>query len=327
MKVVRFASFGIPHLVAECVEMPDLGPPAEDEVIVDVEAFPINPADLLTLSGRYAVKPPLPATPGAEGVGRVAAAGSAVGHVRPGERVLLLSRENWTEQRKVKAEQVLKLPEAVDVLQLAMLKVNPATALLMLREYVELTPGDWVIQDAANSGVGANLIRLAKSGGIKTVNVVRREALIEPLRAIGADIVVLDGDDLARRVRTQTHGAEIRLATDAIAGDICLRLADCLVDGGVIVNYGMLSGRPCVLAPEQLVFKGITLTGFWLATRLNRMSYEEKAALYADLAQRAADGSLHVNIEAVYPIDDIKTALEHAEREGRDGKILVTPGA
>ncbi len=327
MKVVRFASFGIPHLVAECVEMPDLGPPAEDEVIVDVEAFPINPADLLTLSGRYAVKPPLPATPGAEGVGRVAAAGSAVGHVRPGERVLLLSRENWTEQRKVKAEQVLKLPEAVDVLQLAMLKVNPATALLMLREYVELTPGDWVIQDAANSGVGANLIRLAKSGGIKTVNVVRREALIEPMRAIGADIVVLDGDDLARRVRTQTHGAEIRLAIDAIAGDICLRLADCLVDGGVIVNYGMLSGRPCVLAPEQLVFKGITLTGSWLATRLNRMSYEEKAALYADLAQRAADGSLHVNIEAVYPIDDIKTALEHAEREGRDGKILVTPGA
>ncbi len=327
MKVVRFASFGIPHLVAECVEMPDLGPPAEDEVIVDVEAFPINPADLLTLSGRYAVKPPLPATPGAEGVGRVAAAGSAVSHVRPGERVLLLSRENWTQQRKVKAEQVLKLPEAADVLQLAMLKVNPATALLMLREYVELTPGDWVIQDAANSGVGANLIRLAKSGGIKTVNVVRREALIEPMRAIGADIVVLDGDDLARRVRTQTHGAEIRLAIDAIAGDICLRLADCLVDGGVIVNYGMLSGRPCVLAPEQLVFKGITLTGFWLATRLNRMSYEEKAALYADLAQRAADGSLHVNIAAVYPIDDIKTALEHAEREGRDGKILVTPGA
>ncbi len=327
MKVVRFASFGIPHLVAECVEMPDLGPPAEDEVIVDVEAFPINPADLLTLSGRYAVKPPLPATPGAEGVGRVAAAGSAVSHVRPGARVLLLSRENWTEQRKVKAEQVLKLPEAVDVLQLAMLKVNPATALLMLREYVELTPGDWVIQDAANSGVGANLIRLAKSGGIKTVNVVRREALIEPMRAIGADIVVLDGDDLARRVKTQTHGAEIRLAIDAIAGDICLRLADCLVDGGVIVNYGMLSGRPCVLAPEQLVFKGITLTGFWLATRLNRMSYEKKAALYADLAQRAADGSLHVNIEAVYPIDDIKTALEHAEREGRDGKILVTPGA
>lgn len=327
MKAVRFASFGTPHLVAECVETPDPGPPAEDEVVVDVEAFPINPADLLTLSGGYAVRPPLPATPGAEGVGRVAAAGSAVSHVRPGDRVLLLSRENWAQKRRVKGGQVLKLPEAGDVLQLAMLKVNPATAWLMLGDYVELAPGDWVIQDAANSGVGANLIGLARSGGIKTVNVVRREALVEPMRAIGADVVVLDGDDLPRRVRAQTQGAEIKLATDAIGGDICLRLADCLTDGGTIVNYGMLSGRPCMLAPEQLVFKGVTLTGFWLAPRLNRMSHEEKAALYADLARRVAKGSLHVNVEAIYPIEDIRKALEHAEREGRDGKILVTPAA
>ncbi|HEX5794273.1 MAG TPA: hypothetical protein VFY19_00420, partial [Geminicoccaceae bacterium] len=78
-----------------------------------------------------------------------------------------------------------------------MLKVNPATALLMLRSYVELQPGDWVIQDAANSGVGSNLILLAKADGIRTVNVVRRDTLIEPLAAIGADVVVVDGDDLA----------------------------------------------------------------------------------------------------------------------------------
>jgi NADPH:quinone reductase-like Zn-dependent oxidoreductase len=325
MKIVQFASFGPPHQVADCVEVPDPSSPAGDEVTVAVEAFPINPADLLTISGKYAIRPPLPATPGAEAVGRVVAAGAGVTTVVEGDRVLLLSRENWVQQRKVKEDQALKLPVDADILQLAMLKVNPATALCMLRDYVSLAPGDWVIQDAANSGVGASLIAIAKADGIKTVNVVRRPELVEPLTALGADVVVVDGDDLADRVREATGGADIKLAIDAIAGDICLRLADCLGQGGTIVNYGMLSDRPCQVSPYQVVFKGINLTGFWLATVLGQMSRDEAANVYAGLAHRIAQGQLKVDVEATYPIEEIQAALEHAGREGRGGKILVTP--
>ena len=175
-----------------------------------------------------------------------------------------LGRDNWCQQRKVPAAQALAVPADADLLQLAMLKVNPATALMMLRNYVELQPGDWVIQDAANSGVGTNLIRLARAEGIRTVNVVRRESLIAPLQAIGADVVVVDGPDLAERVRQATGGGAIRLAIDAIGGDIVLRLADCLAEGGTVVNYGLLSGHPCQLGAHHTIFKGITLTGFWL---------------------------------------------------------------
>ena len=325
MKQVQFTAFGVPHEVAACVEVPEVGPPGPDEVVIEVEAFPINPADLLTITGAYAVRPQLPATLGAECAGRIVAVGSGVRDLTVGDRVINLGRDNWCQQRKVPAAQALKVPADADVLQLAMLKVNPATALMMLRHYVPLQPGDWVIQDAANSGVGTNLIRLAKTDGIRTVNVVRREALIEPLTAIGADAVVVDGDDLAARVRQATGGAPIRLAIDAIGGAIVLRLADCLAEGGTVVNYGLLSGQPCQLSGHHTIFKGITLTGFWLQKALTSMQRQELEALYADLAGRVASGTLRVEVEATYPIEEIKAALAHAGREGRRGKILVTP--
>lgn len=325
MKRVEFTAFGVPQEVAACVERPDVGEPAPDEVVLEIEAFPINPVDLLTIEGRYAVRPSLPATLGAEGVGRVVALGRAVTGLDEGDRVIHLGRDNWTQRIRVKADQAIKVPAGADLLQLAMLKINPATALLMLRDYVRLRPGDWVIQNAANSGVGISLIRLARAKGLRSVNVVRRETLIEPLRVLGADVVVMDGPNLAERVARETGAAPIRLAIDAVAGEACLRLADCLAEGGTVVNYGLLSGQPCAIRPDQLVFRGLTLTGFWLAKRLGTAPRSEIAALYEELIQRLDDGDIHVDVEATYPIEEIKRALAHAAQEGRRGKILVTP--
>jgi mitochondrial enoyl-[acyl-carrier protein] reductase / trans-2-enoyl-CoA reductase len=323
MKQVQFTAFGVPHEVAACVDMPDVGPPEGGEVVVDIEAFPINPADLLTITGSYPVRPKLPGTLGAEAVGRISAVGAGVVDLGVGDRVILLGRDNWCQQRRVPAAQVLRVP-AADVLQLAMLKVNPATARLMLTNYVPLRPDDWVIQDAANSGVGTNLIRLARAGGMRTVNVVRRPELVAQLQAIGADAVLVDGPDLAERVRAAGAGP-IRLAVDAIGGEAVTRLAGCLAEGGTVVNYGLLSGKPCMLGADQTIFRGITLTGFWLQKALTSMARAELDELYHDLAERVADGTLRVQIEATYPIEQIKEALEHAGREGRAGKILVTP--
>lgn len=325
MKQVQFGAFGTPHEVADCVEVDDVGSPDPGEVVVEIEAFPINPADLLTISGGYATKPPLPATLGAESVGRIALLGDGVEGFEVGDRVIVLARDNWTQKRRVPASAVLAVPSDADVLQLAMLKVNPATALMMLRNYVELQPGDWVIQDAANSGVGVNLIRIAAGDGLRTVNVVRREDLVGPLKEQGADVVVVDGDDLAERVRKATGDAPIRLAIDAVGGKAIMRLGDCLAEGGTIVNYGLLSGEPCQIRADQTIFKGLTLTGFWLAKTLTSMARPALEGLYGDLAERVRKGDLRVDVEATYPIEQIKDALEHAGRGGRSGKVLVTP--
>lgn len=325
MKQVQFTAFGNPKDVTVCVDLADVGSPDNGEVIVDIDAFPINPADLLTISGGYAIKPDLPATLGAEATGRITAIGGEVTDLEVGDRVIMLGRDNWCQRRRIPADTVVKLPRGADVLQLAMLKVNPATALMMLRRYVELAPGDWLIQDAANSGVGTALIKLAQADGFKTVNVVRRPALVDKLKRLGADVALVDGEDLAERVAAATGNAPLKLAIDAVGGSAITRLADCLAEGGTVVNYGLLSGEPCEIRADQTIFKGITLTGFWLQKALTSMARPDIQKLYQDLGKRVLAGDLHVEVEATYPIDRISEAVDHAGRSGRDGKILVMP--
>ena len=242
-----------------------------------------------------------------------------------GDRVMSLGRTNWAEEIQVSSGAVVKVPKDADVQQLSMLKVNPATAMFMLERYVNLKPGDWVIQNAANSAVGRYTIQLAKTKGVKTLNVVRRTELVEELRKIGADVVLLDGDDLAKRVRSEVGDANIPLAIDAVAGEGTLSLGGALSEGGTVVNYGLLSGKPCQLTPELVVFQGITLTGFWLAKLLGTMKPDELQKLYAELASQITNGNLYTPVESAYRLDQLSDALKHAYQAERNGKVLLMP--
>src|SRR4051794_17818662 len=163
MKKVEIAAYGAPEEVARCVEAPDVGPPGPGEIVFDVLAFPINPADLSFCRGNYRLTPSLPATPGAECVGRIAAVGAGVEGLRVGDLVINMQRENWAQRRRIRAADAIPLPAGVDLAQAAMLRINPATALLLLEDHVALKPADWVMQDVANSAVGRHLIVLAKA--------------------------------------------------------------------------------------------------------------------------------------------------------------------
>jgi NADPH:quinone reductase-like Zn-dependent oxidoreductase len=327
MLAAQVNAFGRPEAAIELVEQADPGEPGADEVVVETEFFPINPADVLNLEGKYGAAPPkLPMIPGAEGVGRIAQAGAAVRHVKPGDRVLLPGPGCWRERIKAPGKAVFALPEGVDPKQLAMLRVNPPTAYLMLHQFVAPRPGQWVIQNAANSGVGHCLIRLARLAGVKTVNVVRREELVAPLRAFGGDVVLIDGPDLDARVRAAIGADSLPLAIDAVGGSATQRLARCVTDGGTVVNYGVLSGEPCMVDGRETVFRDVKLHGFWLRKWFADTPPAQIAALYRELAAKVADGTLAVEVEAVYPIRRIKEAVAHAARGGRAGKILVSFG-
>jgi len=325
MKQVLIDRYGEPEEVARCAEVLDPGAPAAGEVVFDVLAFPINPADISFCRGTYRLRPPLPATPGAECVGRVAAVGSGVSHVAPGDLVINLQRENWAERRRVKAADVVAVPAAMDIRQAAMLRINPPTALLLLTDIVALQPGDWVIQNVANSAVGRLVIRLARARGLRTMNVVRRDALFAELEALGADGCAIDGPDLAAAVKAKTGGAPIRLGLDAISGRATARLSSCLAEGGVVCNYGAMSGEDPVMPRSALTSGGQSLVGFILGRGLARRSLDEIRAMYADLSRQILAGTLSAPVEKVYPIEEIKAALAHAQRGQRSGKILVAP--
>src|SRR5262249_2835786 len=175
------------------------------------------------------------------------------------------------------------------------------------------------------SGVGHCLVQLAKADGLRTVNIVRREGPADELLALGADVVLLDGPDLAQRIAAATAGARIRLAIDAVGGSQIVRFGDALTDEAVVLNYGRLSGENPQLSGHQCVFKRLMLTGFWLVPWLQKLSRQEVVALYAGLARRMAEGTLRIAVEKTFRLDEIKEAVARANAYRRSGKGLVTP--
>ena len=326
MKRAQYSQRGpVPQDVIDAVEFELPGPLASGQALVEVLAAPINPSDVLTLTGQYGLLPPLPAVGGNEGVGRVVELGPDTRGPQPGQTVLLpVGIGTWCTHLVVDAARLMPLPQG-DAQQLSMMTVNPPTALLMLRSFVDLQPGDWVIQNAANSGVGAYLIQLARLRGLKTVNIVRREAAVEGVRALGGDVVLVDGDKLAKRVAEATGGARIRLGIDAVGGDATDHLASCLTEGAVLVNYGAMSGEPCHVSPGSFVFRDITLRGFWLSRWFKQASMEERAQVFGEVATLIAQGKLHARVQATYPLERIREAVAAAAAGERDGKILVVP--
>lgn len=307
----------------EAVDTPTPGP---GEVLITLLAAPINPSDLLTITGQYGVLPPLPAIGGNEGVGQIAALGAGVTELGIGTRVLMpVGAGSWVSHAVAPASRLMPLPATGDPLQLAMLTVNPPTASLLLSEFVPLGPGDWVVQNAANSGVGEYVIQLAKARGVRTVNVVRRDDQVPVLSALGGDVVLVDGPDLAARAAAATGGALIRLGLDAVGGSATDRVAQCVAVGGTVVNYGALSGEACKVAPGAFVFRDITLRGFWLASWFRRASVAQQQALYGDLAQRIARGTLHARVHRTFPLTAVQEAVALAAAGGRDGKVLLVP--
>src|SRR5262245_12757801 len=199
--------------------------PAAGEVIVKMRAAPINPADLNQIEGKYPVRAELPATPGFEGAGIVVDVGANVKNLANGALVILPHNVGtWRDAVAVKADQLVVVPAGIEPLHAAMLKINPMTAWRLLHDYADLKPGDWLIQNAANSAAGRAVIQIAHELGYKTVNVVRRSEVISELRAEGGDVVLVDSENLRREVEDAIGGLPIRLGLNAVGGESALRL-------------------------------------------------------------------------------------------------------
>jgi NADPH:quinone reductase-like Zn-dependent oxidoreductase len=217
----------------------------------------------------------------------------------------------------VPASGLFALPPGADPQQLSMLAINPPTGALLLSEYVNLKPGEWVVQNSANSSVGRWVIAFAKTRGLKTVNIVRRPELVPELQTIGGDIVVVDSPDVSKEIKAAVGQAELRLALDGVSGPATGVLASTLSPHGTIVSFAAMSGAPMSISPLDVIFKPITMRGFWLG---HPESAAKIAPPIAQAAEMIASGRVHIPVAATYALSSIKEAVAHALR---GGKILL----
>src|SRR5258705_10592891 len=146
-----------------------------------------------------------------------------------------------------------------------MLAINPPSAALLLSEYVNLEPGEWVVQNAVNSGVGGWVIAVAKKRGLKTVNIVRRPELVPELEAIGGALVLVDSPDVSERVKTAIGQAELRLALDGVSGPATGVLAATLSPRGTLVSFAAMISKPMSISPLDVIFNPFTVLGIFMA--------------------------------------------------------------
>src|SRR5260221_5978599 len=329
MRQLQLVAHGEP---ADVIELKTVSEPAlgQEDILISMEAAPLNPSDFMLVRGIYGVRPAFPFSVGSEGVGRVSQTGSKVDVALRGKRVLIVptyEQGTWADQVVVPVRNIVPMSDEADPLQLSMIGINPATAYLLLNRYVSLMPGDWIGQTAANSAMGQYIIALAKLAGVKTLNVVRREEAAEQVRQWGGDRVVLQGDNLRKDVEEALDGKKLSLVLDTVGGTPVGELANSLKSGRSGVVYALLSGQFPALAPRDLIYRGLTLHGFWLGNWIRNAPRTEIQEIYQKLGDLVADGSLSAAVERVYPLEQFKEAFEQSLKSNRSGKILFKFGA
>jgi len=304
----------------EEVDLPDLQP---HQVRVEMKAAPINPADLNLIEGKYPIEFDLPGSIGHEGVGVITAMGNAVTGMHEGQHVIMVSQPgNWCANRNVDSAKVVPVPQEMPFGQAAMLTVNPPTAWQMLHQFVNLQAGDWVAQNAANSAVGRWVVHICAHLGVKTMNVVRREELIQPLLDEGATEVILDEEKFSKIIKEKTKDEPVKLGLNAVGGKNATELAKSLSKGGAMVTYGAMGKEPLEIPNGLLIFKDIKFFGFWLTEFYKQASREELISSFNTLCQIQQERGFEVPIAKVYHLKDYEAALEHASQGARGGKVL-----
>lgn len=320
---LQFTQTGSPTEVLEVAQR-DVNEPQGHDVLVRMLFAPVNPADLNFIEGTYGRAAVPPCIPGHEGCGEVARVGPDVKSLKVGDPVIpLLGTGCWAQHITAPEHAFAKVPDRIDRAQASMLRINPVTAWVILKEFAELEPGDWVVQNASNSGVGRSIIQIAKRFGLRTLNFVRREELIAELKELGGDEVVLDCDEGLAQAKVILGKDHVKLAANAVGGDSAIRLMDLLSSEGTLVTYGAMSRRSLKVPNKFLIFKNLNLRGLWVTKWFEKATREQLYDVLEPLTEMILAGELVTAVDEIIPIAEFQRAITRSQESGRAGKVIL----
>ena len=323
MKRVIFHQFGKPSDILNVEEVVKHAP-GPDEVLIKVIASPINPSDVMFVQNLYGIRPQLPSSAGFEGVGIVEEAGENA-KVAIGTRVSFTAIGTWSEYVITNHRTLIPVPDAMSDEVAAQLFVNPFTAVAMVEES-GVKEGEWLMVTACASALGKMVIQICTMRGIKTIGTVRRNDLNEELKSLGlTEVINTTDENLPKRVQQITNYEGVKAVLECVGGHTASESVKCLGRGGVMIIYGLLSLQDPAINFGLMIFRELSLKGFWLTDWMKRTSPATRQRVAQEVIELLSSGKVMLPVEAVYSLEEIKKAVVHAESHGRWGKVLLKP--
>ncbi|XP_014665497.1 PREDICTED: trans-2-enoyl-CoA reductase, mitochondrial-like [Priapulus caudatus] len=302
------------------------------DILVRLLVAPVNPADINTIQGTYGVSPPLPAVGGNEGVAEVIDVGDAVRFCRPGDRVIpaIPGCGTWRTHSIMFADQLRKVPDGVPDAEAAMVAVNACTAYRMLCDYELLKRDDVIMQNGANSGVGQNVIQIAREMGLLSINIVRdRDDMADlkrHLMALGANYVFTEDSFRKEGGAFFKNEKKLRpkLAFNCVGGKSSTELMRHLDDGGKMVTYGGMSRQPIIIPTGVMIFKRLKAEGFWM-TKWNEANRDtdQQDIMFNTIFGLMKEGKLVAPPADRVPFSDYERAISAAVKPYTRKQLLV----
>ena len=325
MRALVQPQFGDPSEVLSVQEVPD-PQPGPGQALVRVLLSPIHNHDLWTVRGSYGFKPDMPARAGTEAVGVVEALGEGVEGLSVGQRVASGgSFGSWAELIVAPAAGLIPVPDAISDEAASQLVSMPFSAIALL-DFLEVSEGDWIVQNAANGAVGRLVAQLAAARGVRVLGLVRRADGVTELSEQGiGDIVATDDDGWRDRVREVVGDAPIVAGVDSVGGSAAGDVVSLLADDSVLVVFGAMASPTLEISSGDVIFKQVVVKGFWGSKVFPAMDADKRARLMGELVSGIAAGTLTLPVEKVYGLDEISDAARASAEPGRRGKILLRP--
>ncbi|GAA2928668.1 zinc-binding dehydrogenase [Microbacterium luteolum] len=323
MRALIHSTFGTPEEVLEVQERP-VPEPGPGQVRLRIVLSPIHNHDLWTVRGTYGFKPELPAASGTEALGIVDAVGEGVEHLTVGQRVATGGTFGaWAEYILANAAGLVPVPDSLPDESAAQLVSMPFSTMTLL-QFLIVEEGDWIVQNAANGAVGRMLAQLGAARGINVLGLVRRSAGVEELRAQGiANVIATDQDDWKEQAAALIGGARVVAGVDSVGGASAGDVLSLLSEGGTLVAFGAMDSPTMEIASSDVIFKQATVKGFWGSKVIPALDPADRKALFGELFQRIADGTLTLPVAGVFDAADIADAVRASGTPGRVGKVLL----
>ena len=322
-KAIRYDTPGGPD-VMKWVDV-EVGDPGDGEIRLKQTAVGLNYIDVYFRTGLY--PQPLPGGLGMEAAGEVTAVGAGVTGLKAGDRVAYVARPPgaYAQERVLKAEQVVKLPDAISDEAAASIMLQGLTAQYLLRRTYRVKAGDTILIQAAAGGVGLLACQWAKALGATVIGTVGSDEKAQIAKAHGCDHpIVYTREDFAARVREITNGAGVPVVYDSIGKDTFKQSLDCLAPLGMFVSFGNASGPLPPVDSSEFASRGSLFF-----TRPTLFSYMAKRADYdamaAELFDVVASGKVKTSINQRYALKDVGAAHTDLEARRTTGSTILVP--